>query len=133
MKRNALVAKLVHQNVRARLSIWLMIRLLSMRKPVLIAEFVLMPARRRLSAWNKLESLTPMRYLRLGNPVRLAPSSRQVQDTGFSTRQQGFESPWGYLLSGQKRSFSSILAVFMSLIVYENLLFYSYCPSWWTR
>jgi putative endonuclease len=26
-------------------------------------------------------------------------SSRQVQDTGFSTRQQGFESPWGYLAS----------------------------------
>ena len=27
-----------------------------------------------------------------------APSSRQVQDTGFSTRQQGFESPWGYCI-----------------------------------
>ena len=29
----------------------------------------------------------------------LAPSSRQVQDIGFSTRQQGFESPWGYLIA----------------------------------
>jgi hypothetical protein len=28
--------------------------------------------------------------------MRLAPSSRPVQDTGFSTRRQGFKSPWGY-------------------------------------
>jgi putative endonuclease len=28
--------------------------------------------------------------------AKKALSSRLVQDTGFSTRQQGFESPWGY-------------------------------------
>lgn len=28
----------------------------------------------------------------------LAPSSSQVQDAGFSSRKQGFESPWGQFL-----------------------------------
>ena len=30
-------------------------------------------------------------------PTTEAPSSSQVQDTWFSSRQQGFESPWGRL------------------------------------
>jgi hypothetical protein len=36
-----------------------------------------------------------------------------------------FASPWGYFINSQERRFKSVLAVFMSLVVYENLLFFT--------
>ena len=36
-----------------------------------------------------------------------------------------FDSPWGYLINSQDRIFLCVLAVFLFLVVYENLLFFN--------
>ena len=35
---------------------------------------------------------------------------------------KGFESPWGYVTRGQDRGFYRVLAFFVSIVVYTNLL-----------